>query len=44
LDGFKPINDHFGRGVGDQILAAVAVRLREQVRAVYKDFQKAVAE
>ncbi len=32
LDGFKPINDHFGRGVGDEILAAVAVRLREQVR------------
>jgi diguanylate cyclase (GGDEF)-like protein/PAS domain S-box-containing protein len=32
LDGFKPINDHYGRGIGDQILIAVADRLREQVR------------
>jgi diguanylate cyclase (GGDEF)-like protein len=32
LDGFKPVNDHYGRGIGDQILIAVADRLREQVR------------
>jgi diguanylate cyclase (GGDEF)-like protein/PAS domain S-box-containing protein len=32
LDGFKPINDHFGRAVGDRILMAVAGRLRELVR------------
>ena len=28
LDGFKPINDLFGRGAGDDILQQVAIRLK----------------
>jgi diguanylate cyclase (GGDEF)-like protein/PAS domain S-box-containing protein len=32
LDGFKPINDTMGHGVGDQILVEVARRMSQQVR------------
>ena len=32
LDGFKPINDSMGHGVGDQILIEVARRMNQQIR------------
>ena len=33
LDGFKPVNDRHGHDVGDELLAAVAQRLRTHTRA-----------
>ena len=33
LDGFKPVNDAHGHAVGDKLLAEVALRLRQVVRA-----------
>ncbi|MBB3941628.1 diguanylate cyclase (GGDEF)-like protein [Novosphingobium fluoreni] len=32
LDGFKPVNDRYGHAAGDQVLLAVAGRLRNTVR------------
>jgi len=32
LDGFKAVNDHHGHAVGDQLLVALAVRMKEALR------------
>ncbi|HEX5755030.1 MAG TPA: diguanylate cyclase [Arenimonas sp.] len=32
LNGFKPVNDTYGHAVGDQLLAAIAQRLRDSMR------------
>lgn len=33
VDGFRAVNDEFGRGTGDDLLATIAQRLRTEVRA-----------
>ncbi len=32
LDGFKPVNDRFGHGAGDEVLVELANRLSEEIR------------
>ncbi|MET0066173.1 MAG: EAL domain-containing protein [Candidatus Thiodiazotropha sp.] len=33
LDGFKPVNDHYGHDIGDNLLVKVAQRLNEHIRS-----------